>query len=342
MALTLSVSAVLGFAVSCLACFLLLRYAKGRLLDHPNERSLHMSATPRSGGIAIGAGIATVLVWAWQRGELVALDHVTVWPPLAGTLLVFAVSLLDDVKSVPPWLRLVVHVGAAVLLLLGGLGMEHVVLPGIRAALPAWLGVLLTVLFVVWLTNLYNFMDGMDGLAGAMSVFGFSFCAVFAAQANATTTLLLCVAVVASAAGFLVYNQAPAKLFMGDCGASTLGFIAATMLLSLDRTGAAPLWLGILVFAPFVVDATLTLSRRAATGERVWRAHRDHYYQRSVSKGPGYKATFWTACALMLACGTSALLILTAQAFVQGAVLFGWIVVFAWLAFALASPRLRS
>src|SRR5690606_35632016 len=124
-----------------------------------------------------------------------------------------------------------------------GLGVvERFALPGLSWAWPAAAGACFTVLFVVWMTNLYNFMDGADGLAGGMTVFGFITFAVLADIAEQPTFAMLSMAVAASPAGFLVFNLPPARIFMGDVGATTLGFVVAGFALWADRDGIFPLW----------------------------------------------------------------------------------------------------
>jgi UDP-N-acetylmuramyl pentapeptide phosphotransferase/UDP-N-acetylglucosamine-1-phosphate transferase len=99
----------------------------------------------------------------------------------------------------------------------------------------------------------------------------------------------VCAGVAAAAAGFLCFNFHPARIFMGDVGSVPLGFTAGALGLVGWRSGAWPLWFPLLVFAPFILDATVTLLRRALRGEKVWQAHRSHYYQRMVQMGLGHR-----------------------------------------------------
>jgi UDP-N-acetylmuramyl pentapeptide phosphotransferase/UDP-N-acetylglucosamine-1-phosphate transferase len=177
------------------------------------------------------------------------------------------------------------------------------------------------VLATMWMTNLYNFMDGADGLAGGMAVFGFGAYALAAAGGGSTALALGAASVAAAAAAFLAFNYPPARIFMGDVGSVPLGFLAAALGIAGWQRGVWPSWFPVLVFSPFIVDATVTLAQRAARGERVWQAHRSHYYQRLVQLGWGHARTARAEYALMAACALGALAALHAPATVQAALL---------------------
>ncbi len=236
------------------------------------------------------AGVALV--------ALAGLGSVPLGAALAGAGGLALVGLADDRFTLSAKLRLLAQllVAGAYLALLG----------------PAagWLELLALGLGLVWMGNLYNFMDGSDGLAGGMALFGFSAFAVAAALAGQAGLALVCAGVAAAAAGFLIFNFHPARIFMGDVGSVPLGFLAGALGLAGREGGAWPLWFPLLVFAPFILDATVTLLRRALRGERIWQAHRTHYYQRLVQMGAGHRRTALLAYALMAVAGTAAVLAL--------------------------------
>lgn len=263
-------------------------------LDQPNERSLHVTPTPRTGGVGVMAGLLA-------GGALVALAGLGSLPlaaALTGAGGLALVGLADDRFGLSARLRLLAQllVAGAYLALLGpaGGGLE-------------WLALGLG---LVWMGNLYNFMDGSDGLAGGMALFGFAAFAVAAALAGQAGLALVCTGVAAAAAGFLVFNFHPARIFMGDVGSVPLGFLAGALGLAGRESGAWPLWFPLLVFAPFILDATVTLLRRALRGERIWQAHRTHYYQRLVQMGLGHRRTALLAYALMAGTGGAGVLAL--------------------------------
>lgn len=276
---------VAAFLVCVLSLQALLRRGRERLpLDLPNERSLHQAPVPRVGGLALMAGVvaAAFLLDIFRIG-------------IALALALAAVSFLDDLRSLPARVRLSCHAVAAAAFLAWAA-------PGEGAL---WLT--LYFLGLVWMTNLYNFMDGSDGLAGGMAVIGLTAYALAAWSAGAVGLALLFASIAAASAGFLVFNFPPAKVFMGDAGSIPLGFLAAAGGIHGTVTGLWPLWFPLLVFSPFSVDATLTLLKRALRRERLWQAHRDHYYQRLVRMGWGHRRTALAEYAIMLACAAAAL-----------------------------------
>lgn len=256
----------------------------GKLQDIPNERSLHTVPIPRVGGVALMAGILS--------GWMTMLQFWTWWIVLP-VLGLFALSLVDDARSLPPRTRLFGHFVAALIALAGaGVG---------------WLWALPVLLYMVWMTNLYNFMDGSDGLAGGMALFGFTFYGIAALMHGNDTFAMMSFSIGAAALGFLYHNFHPAKVFMGDAGSIPLGFLAAAFGIWGWRLDYWPFWFPMLVFSPFVVDATLTLFKRARRGEVLSQAHRTHYYQRLVQMGWGHRNTAIVEYGLMLLVGTSAL-----------------------------------
>jgi UDP-N-acetylmuramyl pentapeptide phosphotransferase/UDP-N-acetylglucosamine-1-phosphate transferase len=228
---------------------------------------------------------------------------------LVTALALAAVSLVDDVVGLPTLVRLAAHLAAAAAVLLYELGYAEPVL------FTAFL------LAIAWYANLYNFMDGADGLAGAMAMFGFGAYAIAALVSDAAPFAALCGAIAAAAAGFLVFNLPPARIFMGDVGSVPIGFLAGALGVAGWSRGYWPIWFPLLVFAPFVGDASLTLLRRLLRRERVWRAHREHYYQRLVRMGFGHRATAVIECGAMAACAATALFARREPPVVQAATL---------------------
>lgn len=277
---------LLAFILCWLALVWLLR--RGRLpMDHPNERSLHAMPTPRIGGLGIMAGVAGAGVWLADAALL---------PVILPAFVLAVLSVLDDVRSLPVALRFLVHfVAAAVCLLALGL--------------TGWT-LLAGTLATVWMTNLYNFMDGADGLAGGMAAIGFAALALAAWMGDAHGLAVFSASIAAAALAFLRFNFPPARVFMGDAGSIPLGFLAATLgiLGALQQVWS---WLfPLLVFSPFIVDASVTLARRALRGEKIWRAHRSHYYQRVVLLGASHRQLALSAYALMLATAALAFVLL--------------------------------
>ena len=294
------------------------------LLDHPNERSLHTCPTPRSGGVAIFIALAAA-VGFWAPGAVLTSLFYGLG---AGVVFVAALSFLDDRKGLSVALRLPGHLLAATFLVIGGLYLAEFSLPGLVWEWPKWLGMLLSLLFLVWMINLYNFMDGMDGFAAGMAVIGFGTFALLGYLAGNSVFLTLNLIIVAAAAGFLLFNFPPARIFMGDTGSALLGLSAGGLSIYGAHEGVFPFWVALLVFSPFTVDATVTLLRRLSRGERVWQAHKSHYYQRLVQSGWGHRKTVLHEYVLMLACGLSALLAQRLNSRGQAALILFWCLVY--------------
>ena len=270
------------------------------VLDRPNSRSLHEAPVPRSGGIGLFAGALLAI------GIVAPHLPIALWIAFAVFLLV---SFLEDLRGIPaPW-RLAVHLAVSALFSATVLAGEHA------------LAIAVAALAIAWTANLYNFMDGSDGLAGGMAVSGFSFYGVAAWLAGSTEFALVNLSIAAAAGAFLVFNFHPARIFQGDAGSVPLGFLAAALgligWLQRDWTW----WFPVLVFSPFIVDASVTLARRLLRREKVWQAHRDHYYQRLVRLGWGHGRTALAEYAVMLASGVAALAALALPAGPQAALL---------------------
>jgi UDP-N-acetylmuramyl pentapeptide phosphotransferase/UDP-N-acetylglucosamine-1-phosphate transferase len=294
------------------------------LLDHPNERSSHQRITPRGGGlgvlaaIGLGLGLWPALAPRW-RPEMASAASVNGDTLLVAgaACLVAGVSLRDDLRSLPARLRLVSHLLAAVAAVTALGGFAAVEVPYLGPVRLGPFGTALAVVWIVGLTNVYNFLDGIDGLAGVQGALaGLAWCAL-----GATLDLPLVAwtgAVVAGAcAGFLRQNWPPARIFLGDVGSATLGFLFATLPLlaahelahrRADTAGAGLLpGFALLAVWPFIGDASLTLVRRAARGEPVWRAHRTHLYQRLTTVGWSHASVSGLYAAWAAGCGAVAL-----------------------------------
>lgn len=297
MPVMLALAPAAAFLVALLAARLLLTPAAQRIaMDAPNERSLHARAVPRTGGIAIAAGVAASLALTWPGLPVI----------LAAAGVLAAASFVDDIRGLPSPARLALHVGAAAAAV------------AFEIEVTTLLVFVVFVLALAWTANLYNFMDGSDGLAGGMTVFGFGTYAVAAYLVDAQTLAALCASIAAAAGAFLFHNWHPARIFMGDVGSVPVGYLAGALGLQGWAIGAWPLWFPVLVFAPFMCDATLTLLKRLARREPVWQAHREHYYQRLVRMGFGHRGTAYIEYGAMIACAALALLVLREPLAVQG------------------------
>jgi len=276
--------------------------------DEPNERSLHAVPTPRIGGLGLAAAALPV-------AALVSSNEIAIVLACAAALCL--VSLVDDVRDLAIPVRLAAQATCIVVAMvaLSAADAAHARLGAVEAAFAF--------VAVLWMTNLFNFMDGSDGLAGGMALIGFAAFAAGAWAAQEIPLALASAAVASAAAGFLVHNFPPARVFMGDAGSVPLGFLAGALGLYGIVREAWPAWFPLVVFSPFIVDATVTLARRVARGERPWRAHRSHYYQRLVLAGWSQRRLALCAYALMGLAAVAALLGRAAGPAIQLGILLG-------------------
>lgn len=293
-------------------------------MDVPNARSLHHAPVPRTGGLAVLSGLLGPLLILAGLGAF-APEFVWLFGALA---LVATLSFFDDLGDVSPWMRLFAHFLSAILLMVGGFHWSVLALPGIALTLPALVGGGLTILYIVWMINLYNFMDGMDGFAGGMAVFGFSALAILGWSGGEPLFGLVATCLVAAAAGFLSGNYPPARIFLGDAGSSSLGLLAAGLSLWGVQLGLFPLWTAWLAFSPFIVDATWTLLVRLIRHERIWEPHRAHHYQRLVLAGWGHRKTLLRGYLLMAAAAVCAVASPRLQAHEQWLLLGAWMTLY--------------
>jgi UDP-N-acetylmuramyl pentapeptide phosphotransferase/UDP-N-acetylglucosamine-1-phosphate transferase len=274
---TISVAvAAVVFVASLAGTGLILRVLKSRaILDHPNPRSSHATPTPKGGGIAVVAVVAAAwLATTWKAGGVEA-------PLVIGLAIALAVvSWIDDLRGLGAPTRLAAHAAAVILALV----LAPLPGPVFGGILPSTLDLIAAGLLWVWFINLFNFMDGIDGMAGLETVaIGIGVMLVSAAVGLAGHAAVQGLILAAAAAGFLCWNWHPAKIFLGDVGSVPLGFLLGWLLIDLaasdQRTAALilPLY--------YLADATLTLVNRAFRGEKVWQAHREHFYQKGVQRG---------------------------------------------------------
>jgi len=275
---------VLALAASYFGVATIRRMAERRqFLDIPNERSSHTRPTPRGGGLAI---VVVVLVLAWP----VALSSPTfAWRAMTaltlGSLLIAGVSWLDDMRPVSFLVRLLVHaVGAGVAM--AGIGTIHAIgMPAGMHLSLGWLGLPLTLVWIVGLTNAYNFMDGIDGISGGQALVAGLGWAVLGWIGGQPLVGGMGLLIAAASLGFLGHNWPPARIFMGDVGSAFLGFSFAALTVMTAQSNPVFVLAGIALIWPFVFDAGFTFARRLCRGEKVWAAHRSHLYQRLVISG---------------------------------------------------------
>src|SRR2546422_1993871 len=326
------VGALLAAETTSLAFPLVNRVAMAvRAVDYPGGRRLQREAIPRMGGIAIAAGIAAGAVvptlMLWQQWVERATSPQSSFLVL-GTAMVFLIGLVDDVIGLSCFQRFLIQVVAAGGAVYAGwsFGRLYVPLWG-EVDLGFW-GGLFTVVWIVGVTNAINLLDGLDGLAGGVAAIIATSLLVFAwIQGNALTVILMS-AIVGACLGFLRHNWAPAKIYMGDSGSLTLGFLLAVMSLHASMKGAAAvaILVPILALGLPVIDTLLVMAVRFVEKpqgslvrrfSRMFQADRNHIHHLMARTAPGRKqivlviyfvAACFCAMALVVAVSRSAAL----------------------------------
>jgi Fuc2NAc and GlcNAc transferase len=272
---------------------------RNAVLDVPNQRSSHRVPTPRGGGLAIAVVVLGATVGA-ALGGLIPREVATALA--GGGALVATVGWIDDHRPLPARWRVLSYGAAAVWALawLGGMprldfGLFHVPL--------GWAGWLVGGLAIVWFTNLYNFMDGIDGIAGGEAALAGAIGAGLLLAAGEPGLALIAITLSAAGAGFLLWNWAPARIFMGDVGSCTIGFVFVVLTVASENRQAVPALAWAILLGVFAFDATVTLVRRVARGERWAEAHHVHAYQRAVQSGRTHGQVAGAALLLTLLLG---------------------------------------
>ncbi|HQZ83429.1 MAG TPA: glycosyltransferase family 4 protein [Pyrinomonadaceae bacterium] len=284
----LLILALVAAAVSAAGVFFVRRWTLGKgMLDIPNERSSHSEPTPRGGGIVIAVvSLTAYVLYSTLSHSAISFGF------LAGAILIVAVSWIDDVRDLPPFVRIAAHTTAAALLLIDR-GSYPLFFGAQQTELSTTLEFIVSLLFIVWLVNAYNFMDGIDGIAGVQALAASAgWCFLGVISGEPAIAVLACV-IFASALGFLLFNWHPAKIFMGDAGSAFLGFTFAGIgLLSMPDSGIRNIGLPVacLLVWPFLFDSFYTLTKRLLRREKIWHAHRGHIYQKLVRRGYSHAA----------------------------------------------------
>jgi UDP-N-acetylmuramyl pentapeptide phosphotransferase/UDP-N-acetylglucosamine-1-phosphate transferase len=295
--LMVAAAALLGWGLTGIVLYVV-RQSQHRAM--PSSRGLHKVPTPVGGGLGLIS--AALIMWALSQWPLLA-EMVRI---VAAIFALAALSWLDDRRPLPPAIRFAAQ-ALVIVATLWWLPMQQRLLPVVplgveRCAIAiGWL----------WMLNLTNFMDGIDGLAGieAVSVgLGYAVCATLFVHDTAVVAQLpdLALFVAAASIGYLVWNWAPAQIFMGDVGSIPLGFLFGLLMFDLSERGD---WAAAIILPLyFIADATTTLLDRIRRGIRPWHAHREHAYQHAVLAGMSHAEVSLHVGTLNVALGALAVL----------------------------------
>lgn len=286
------------FVVSLFFSFVLTKYVRdlatlrGWVVAPALERHLHSRPLPRLGGIAIFVSFllsfaVSLLAAQYHPEPGFRVSYGTVTTILISGFLVFLLGVYDDMHSAGPWMKFTVQAIAAVVLFAGGLRiLDLPVLFGGRH-FPWYLGLPLTVLWVLAITNAFNLIDGLDGLAAGSALFSTLVVFTVALISHASLVSLMAIALVGSILGFLRFNFSPATIFLGDCGSLFIGFMLSA--LALQGAQKAPTIIAVAIpvvsFGLPILETALSVVRRFLSGRPVFTADREHIHHKLLQRG---------------------------------------------------------
>ncbi len=275
----------------------------GRILDHPNHRSSHQRAVPKSGGISIVVtfliGMCFIIFFADE--DLLNKSYILGF--VFSAVLIAAISFVDDIWEKSAQFKLATHLVAVGVVLYSGIVIDTLSLPWVNRVSLGWVGYLISAIWILGLTNAYNFMDGIDGLVGSTALIAAIFFMAISYYEGSSFVYITGYTIIAGSVGFLIYNVPPARIFMGDVGSAFLGFVFATLAIiaaRYDQSHISFLVMPMLLFH-FIYDTLFTFTRRLLRGEKTMQAHRTHLYQLLIrSKYTHLEVTLLLSCMAFL------------------------------------------
>ena len=302
------------------AIFLTRHMMKRQILAHPNHRSSHEMPTPSSGGASIVlmtlmGCLIIYFVWGHKIGW-----GLNVFGLLIASMVVAAVGFFDDLDRLQSFkVKLLSQIVSVAILFACDIVIDRVTLPWIGPIELGLWGYMVTLVWVVGLTNAFNFMDGLDGMAGGTAIIAAMFLAIIAVGQAANLIFVLSYIIFASSLGFLFYNFPKARIFMGDVGSQFLGFMFAALavLAMKNDVGQISFWVMPILFFHFIFDTSYTFVRRLRAGEVVTEAHRSHLYQLVNQLGWSHPRVSLMYASMCFAQGVAAVWFVGASATIQ-------------------------
>ncbi len=309
-------------------------------IDVPKDaRRMHKKPIPRLGGLAIFLGfMVSVILFVPIRGDR------EMQSILLGAVIIVVLGVVDDIMALPAMLKFVVQIAAALIPALNGVVIQAVSNPNVFSSeaywVLGWLSIPVTVIWIVAVTNSVNLIDGLDGLANGVSAISATTVLVIALLASEAQVALVMAALVGASVGFMPYNQNPAKMFMGDTGATFLGFILASMSIQ----GLFKFYAVISFVVPFLIlglpifDTAFAFTRRIAHGQSPMHADRSHIHHRLIDMGLNQKQAVATLYVISAILGLSAV-VLTAGGEGKAMILFAALCIVAVVAARVVFPK---
>lgn len=341
----LLVYVVLALVVALIVSFLMtpivktFAYKVGAIDVPKDARRMHHVPIPRLGGLAIFIGfMVSILLFVDIRG-----DH-QMQGILMGAVVIVILGVVDDITPLPAMFKFVIQIIAALIPTLHGVVIHVISNPNLTSSNAYWnmgkLSIPITVLWIVAITNSVNLIDGLDGLANGVSAISATTVLVIAMLVSETQVSIVMAALVGACVGFMPYNTNPAKIFMGDTGATFLGFILATMSIQ----GLFKFYAIISFAVPFLIlglpifDTAFAFIRRIAHGQSPMQADRSHIHHRLIDMGLSQKQAVATLYVVSAILGLSAV-VLTTSGEEKAMILFVTLCVVAGVAARVVFPK---
>lgn len=298
---------------------------KAGAIDAPDARKVHKVPIPRMGGLAIYCGFVLAVLSSMH------ISHEIVGLLLGGTM-ILAVGIIDDLKQLPPKVKLLGQILSAVVLVLFDIRIEWLTNPFGEMIYVDMFSIPLTILWVVALTNTVNLIDGLDGLAAGVSTIASVTILLVALEQNFWTVAILTAALAGAALGFLQHNFNPAKIFMGDTGSMFLGYtLAAVSVLGTVKSAATiALVVPIVALGLPIMDTAFAIIRRYMSGRPIFKPDKGHLHHRLLAMGLSQKQAVLLMYVISGCLGISAIA-LTEVSKVYAAIIILFIVIVAFL-----------
>ncbi|XVN41571.1 MAG: glycosyltransferase family 4 protein [Rickettsia endosymbiont of Argas persicus] len=279
---------IFSFVATTILTYILTKYFKAiGLVDVPSQRHSHDKITPRGGGLAI----VLVIIITLSCFEYIITGVLTNPLKISPLLFIIAsISFLDDLRPVPALIRLIVHLICSAFAIYLFIPLDFAV----NINIPIYLIFIALVIVLSGFVNIYNFMDGIDGMSCIESIHLSSTILIlcllqFQELADPYFILSMNIIILGCSIGFLIFNWQPAKIFLGDVGSISLGFLLGLCLLLLATTNINLFIACFIASLYYLTDAVLTILIRLVNKEKIWQPHLKHFFQKAVRKGKSHK-----------------------------------------------------
>ncbi|WCJ59753.1 MraY family glycosyltransferase [Fontisphaera persica] len=286
---------------------------RANVLDHPGTRKIHHRPIPLLGGLAIALAMWLPITALWLYDNRVAAflraREGMVLQILLSGLAMLLLGVYDDLRGLNARKKLMAQLPVALVLVISGVGFESITIPSLGSVPLGWAGPVLTLLWLVGITNAINLVDGIDGLASGVAFFAATTIAVISIYNDNVVGAVIMTALAGACLGFLPYNFNPARIFLGDTGSLFLGMTLAvsSLLTSQKGTLAASLLIPVLVLGFPVIDTLLAMVRRAVRGKSMFSGDAGHIHHRLLARGLSHRQASLIIYAFCLLCGLVAL-----------------------------------